>query len=253
LVALNTLFQSNKTYSNFSNGNGGAVAGGVATFESCQFISNQAGNNYMDTNSEGGAISNNAASAGLTVRNCVFKFNNAKWKGYGGAISMRSGIVSNSIFYDNNATHYGSYGGFGGAIRYSGSGSETYNCTFYSNGDYDQVSGGSPIISNCIFDTGAIDIGSYTITYSDVEGGFMGEGNIDANPMFVNAATGDLRLQSTSPCIDNANGAVAPEFDLDGNARVDIGTISNEYECAVDAGVDCVEYADMGAYEYQPT
>ncbi|MDD4281867.1 MAG: choice-of-anchor Q domain-containing protein, partial [Candidatus Methanofastidiosa archaeon] len=40
-----------------------------------------------------------------------------------------------------------------------------------------------------------------TITYSNVGGGYPGEGNIDADPQFVNAPT-DLSLQSTSPCVD---------------------------------------------------
>jgi hypothetical protein len=62
-------------------------------------------------------------------------------------------------------------------------------------------------------------IGTPVITYSDIQGGFNGEGNIDTDPLFVDAANGDYHLMSqsgrwnpaseswimddvTSPCID---------------------------------------------------
>ena len=69
------------------------------------------------------------------------------------------------------------------------------------------------------------------ITYSDVEGGWEGEGNIDADPLFTDPNNGDYSLQDGSPCID------AGTADLDGD------------------GVDEItDYAgsapDMGAYEF---
>jgi hypothetical protein len=54
----------------------------------------------------------------------------------------------------------------------------------------------------------------------------------------------DARLQPGSPCIDAADGTVAPEFDLDGDARVDDPATDN-------TGLG-PPWADMGAYEYQP-
>jgi hypothetical protein len=54
----------------------------------------------------------------------------------------------------------------------------------------------------------------------------------------------DPRLQPGSPCIDAADGPVAPEFDLDGNARVDDPATDN-------TGLG-PPWADMGAHEYQP-
>ncbi len=54
----------------------------------------------------------------------------------------------------------------------------------------------------------------------------------------------DLYLQSGSPCIDAANGDVAPEFDLDGNDRWDDPSVDP------DTGVGTPTYVDMGAYEY---
>jgi hypothetical protein len=77
--------------------------------------------------------------------------------------------------------------------------------------------------------------GGIAITYSDVQGGFAGEGNIDVDPTFADLATGDYHLQSGSPCVDagDPKTAIDPsEMDLDGNPRL--------------AGAK----VDMGAYEF---
>ena len=44
--------------------------------------------------------------------------------------------------------------------------------------------------------------GGVTVTYSDVENGWSGTGNIDADPLFVDPANGDYRLAAGSPCIN---------------------------------------------------
>jgi len=69
----------------------------------------------------------------------------------------------------------------------------------------------------------------YTVTYSDIEGGWSGEGNIDADPLFV--GVGDYHLLPESPCIDTATDAGVAS-DIDGDYRplgasFDIG--SDEY------------------------
>ena len=69
-----------------------------------------------------------------------------------------------------------------------------------------------------------------------------GEGNIDADPLFVNATTGNYHLSSSSPCIDVANGFVAPETDKDGFHRYDDLNIPNG-PAAGDPPVD------IGTYE----
>ncbi len=62
----------------------------------------------------------------------------------------------------------------------------------------------------------------------------------------MDAENGEFGLQEGSPCIDAANGTVAPEFDIDGSPRVDDPEIK-------DTGIGSITYADIGAYEFQPS
>ncbi len=86
------------------------------------------------------------------------------------------------------------------------------------------------------------------VTYSDIRGGWPGEGKLNADPLFVDAAGGNLRLMLDSPAIDAGNNAAVPAgvtTDLDGNPRfVDIPTIP-------DTGNGTPPLVDMGAYEAQ--
>ncbi|KPK45055.1 MAG: hypothetical protein AMJ65_01220, partial [Phycisphaerae bacterium SG8_4] len=65
------------------------------------------------------------------------------------------------------------------------------NCTIAANGAFG-ISSNAPTVVNTIVyhngpDTGApqIDSDSAIVSYSDVQGGWPGEGNIDADPLFV--------------------------------------------------------------------
>lgn len=84
--------------------------------------------------------------------------------------------------------------------------------------------------------------GDTTPTYCCIQGWSGGGlGNINLDPLFVNAAQGDFHLKATSPCIDAA--AVAPGLadDYEGRSRPLKGT-----SAARDDGT----VYDMGAYEY---
>jgi hypothetical protein len=53
-----------------------------------------------------------------------------------------------------------------------------------------------------------IEAGSVTAIYSDIQGGWEGEGNINTNPLFCNAYSGDYTLAEDSPCVGTGeNGA----------------------------------------------
>ncbi len=55
------------------------------------------------------------------------------------------------------------------------------------------------------------------VTYSNILGGYSGEGNIDSDPLFVGG--GDYHLKSLSPCKDAGTAVGAPDNDIDGDSR----------------------------------
>ncbi len=66
------------------------------------------------------------------------------------------------------------------------------------------------------------------ITYSNVGRGYPGEGNIDANPRFVDPENGDFRLRQDSPCIDA--GDPSDPVPPGGGGRIDMGCFEYDFE-----------------------
>lgn len=84
---------------------------------------------------------------------------------------------------------------------------------------------------------------TFSITYSDIEGGYAGNGNIDDNPDFESGTYWYLfRLSEDSPCIDvgDVSAQYITEEDFDGGPREVNGDGSGGAEI------------DMGAQEYDP-
>jgi hypothetical protein len=79
----------------------------------------------------------------------------------------------------------------------------------------------SPTVLNAIVwgNTGSLfpQVEGGTVTYSDVQGGHAGEGNINADPMFL--AAGDYHIFLASPCVDAGTADGAPADDIDGDLR----------------------------------
>jgi hypothetical protein len=73
---------------------------------------------------------------------------------------------------------------------------------------------------------------------------FQQNGNIVADPLFIDRTTGNYELGSGSPAIDAAYGSFAPSADILGRARYDDSGMPN-------SGTSCPAYADMGAFERQ--
>ncbi|MBN2133733.1 MAG: C10 family peptidase [Sedimentisphaerales bacterium] len=82
-----------------------------------------------------------------------------------------------------------------------------------------------------------------TVSFCNVQGGYAGEGNVDADPCFFDPAAGvgadydgmaaNWALRSCSPCINSGSQMGMPEEDLAGNARihsdlVDMGAFENQ-------------------------
>lgn len=100
------------------------------------------------------------------------------------------------------------------------------------------------LLNSIVWNSGGISCGTgggvCNFTYSDVQGGWPGAGNLNVNPQFVDAANGNYRLRWGSPAIDAGTNSGAPPFDLEGVARPQ------------DGNFDGVRVTDMGAYERAP-
>ena len=81
--------------------------------------------------------------------------------------------------------------------------------------------------------TGGFDFG--TVTSSDIQHTSLGTGNIAMDPLFVDPANGNFRLQTGSPCIDQASDVSFSGYDADLDGKpLKLGT---------------PPHGDMGAYE----
>jgi hypothetical protein len=150
-------------------------------------------------------------------------------------------VVVNCAFFNNT--------GIGMHNLYTRGGRQPVvtHCTFVENSDggiYNDYS--TPIVTNSIlWANGGFQIGGDpgVVTWSCIQGGWDGQGNIGAgeiDPLFANPGTGDYHLAPGSPCIDAGTNDPAPGLpatDLEGNAR------------CIDGDGDKVKVADMGAYE----
>lgn len=224
---------------------GGAVAVySNAEFRGCRFIANLG-------HTAGGAMLA-AAAADVTVRDCVFVQNRSQ---HGAAIAHQgtSAVnVYNSVFLDNWAAVQGALAvsAEAGALRIT-------NCS----ANHRDLPPGVPAlfvdvdaklaVANSVLwgDGSALQIGgpgATVVSYSNVRGGWPGEGNLSADPRF---ADDDLRLLSQSPCVDRgSNGAVPTSIaeDRDGCPRF-IDDLTQP-DCPA-GGCGAGPIVDIGAYE----
>ncbi|NIU58614.1 MAG: hypothetical protein GWN67_20185 [Phycisphaerae bacterium] len=248
----NCIFIGNSsTGTNYYNGGGGIFNDlySSLTVTNCTFSGNW-------SNNRAGGMYNTSSSPTLT--NCTFSSNTARL--YGGGIYNDNSLpkVTNCIFNHNEAEQASG----GGIANYRGSNSTVTNCTFRGNSA--SAGGGirnwdsSPTVTNCILwgnepdEISSAGTSVSVVSYSNVQGGHIGTGNINTDPNFVDANNPDpnlcnLRLKLVSPCIDAGNSTplvgVSISQDMDGLMRfVDIASVPN-------TGIGLFEFVDMGAYE----
>jgi hypothetical protein len=210
---------------------GGAYCGSGGTLNHCTLSANSAhhgGGVYC----YGGTLnhctlSDNSANAngggaycalGSTLNDCVLS-NNIAAGSAGGAFCYKGGTLNNCTLSDNSANSGG------GAYCYSGG--TLNNCIVWGNS--------APSGANWHNDGTGMTY-AYCCTSPDPGG----SGNINSNPLFIDASAGNYRLGYGSPCIDSGEDTGHLE-DLDGNPR------------PIDGDFNGTNSFDVGAYEYTPS
>ncbi len=247
------------------SGNSANVGGGIYNIDSrppitnCTFSGNSG-------NAGGGIYNINSSPA---VTNCTFSGNSGFNGGGMYNTNNSSPAVTDCAFSGNSARSGG-----GAMINWTQSNPMMNNCTFSANsalqgGAMLTVSGGSPTVNNSVLWGNRPDevfnfdpsVDTPTVGFSDVKGGLSagtidGGGNIDADPLLVDALgpdntpgteDDDLRLGPGSPCIDAGDNRAVPADvtrDLRGNRRF------FDDPDSPDTGVGPPPIVDMGAYEF---
>jgi parallel beta-helix repeat protein len=268
---------TNCTFSgNHADGNGGGMLNNSycsPTVINCRFTGNSAVG-------FGGGMYNQISDP--NVANCTFSSNDAPRNGGGMYNYHSSPTIANCTFSDNsyrgmynrdgsspnltNCIFSGNSGG--GMLNLFGSSVTVTNCTFSGNLRYGIANVSCNLTAtNCVLWGNGVTDGpeihlegnsNAWVSYSDVQGGqaevYVGpgstlnwsEGNIDADPLFVDADNDDYHLLPTSPCIDAGGNTAVPAgitTDLDGYPRfVDQPEVP-------DTGNGTAPIVDMGAFE----
>lgn len=184
------------------------------------------GNAYGDTitDSDGGAVFFFDSSP--TLSNCRIHKNKAQR--YGGAIASYGEshpIIEKCLISGNEAQQYG------GAVYTESSNLALANNTITDNsvgilGGGLTVNNCSTVVSNNIIwsNSGSqihlIGTATATVTYTDIQDGWDGEGNINADPLFQGGEPYSYKLTTFSPCIDAGDPSSPHDPD---DTRADMG------------------------------
>jgi len=220
-----------------SQGTGAREGGGICcdeyaspTIRACRIMGNWA-------NSGGGIYIGNGSTA--VIDRCLITRNSVSstWQGQGGGVycSVSSdALISNCMVSNNQASGSSIPYGEGGGLCLSNCPATVRHCTIVNNTA--AVAGGiscnefaEHIIANCIvWGNGTADsaqiVGTPSVSYSNVQGGYPGNANTSTDPRFVDPSAGNYHLSADSPCRDSGDPLLynlgSTNSDIDGEPRV---------------------------------
>ncbi len=214
------------------------------------------------SSADGGGIALFAAGS-PTITGNVISNNSAASFGAGGGISLvnaSNALITNNVIVGNTSAEGGGIywlvpSGYSGPTVMNNTVADNSGAAVFADG-YDVA---SRLVNNILVGSGAqavLECGSFNdpnppvIEYNDVFNAGSGpryggictdqtglNGNISADPLFVDPATGNYHLRASSPAVDSGLNAGAPATDIDGDPRPQ------------DRNGDGVSVVDMGADE----
>jgi len=232
---------------------GGAIGwlnGGAPVFELVQIVNCRFAHNHADK--AGGAI---FAKGEYRIASSLFYRNGASETGEGtesleegGAISDEAPTTSLPRVIVNCTIANNSAGGQGGGVyvkfESEGDGLEILNSIVWGNtgaAGSEQI-GGTPA----------------SVRHSDIEGGYAGSSNLNADPAFLDEMNDDYRLEEGSPVIDQGDNAADPliaadllDIDGDGNTTEEAFELGRGGRIRRGSPEVCLPTVDIGAFELQ--
>jgi hypothetical protein len=178
---------------NIINANSANNGGGIY----CEFSGPLISDNFIcgnSSNAYGGGIGYFYITGG-SIRDNLIIGNHTSYLGGGISSDCATLIFDGNTIVGNSAT---SVGGIFCHVT-----SHLVNCIIWNNAGQQQVAG------------------EPSASYSDIQGGYPGTGNINIWPAFVDTAQGDYRLQWGSPCINTGN--PNPQYNDPDGSRADMG------------------------------
>jgi len=196
-------------------------------------------------NSYGGAVY--CYSSDPTITNCKIT-NNTGDKGGAIYCDQSYPIISNTVIANNISL--GGQPQCGGICIGDSGEPEIVNCTIVNNspgGIFTQSGEDVDVTNTIVWGNDRYQIqtvrSTATVSFCDIQDGYDGQGNIDADPCFFNPSPGvgpqydgsaaNWMLKSSSPCINSGKHANVAKTDLAGSMRIysdiiDIGAYENQ-------------------------
>ena len=162
-------------------------------------------NLIISDNGKGGQSYGGAAvyidNSSITINNSLVYNNSSTYEHHGYTMHTYTGgivVVNNSILNLDKVSFYGN----------SGTGADSYEPFGYGSALHLYDSSNAIILNSIFWNEGNIFteelkqvVGSVDISFSNIIGGWEGDGNIDANPLFCNPDSADFSLSEESPCV----------------------------------------------------
>ncbi len=203
----------NYNFNDQTSGDKNVAEGGTITLTNCTISKNHV---FGESGGGGGIENVNLVAVGkIALTNCAIFGNTAD--GYGGGIYNGSatggngGIVTIAhCTVSHNAALRGGGGMYDSYFLHMGSVFTLTDCIFFGDkggeiaNDYTQTVGDLKFVHALggKLKSAPVVPMKISVTFSDIQGGFAGAGNINADPLFADASAGDFHLKSGSPCLN---------------------------------------------------